>query len=425
MSVNADVTAESDVPPLARSRATSLRDARITPRQRGALRDEQPAGARKTDEANQIRSLTQLCEEAIAVAVGAPTRTTVIDLSQICHTTQSLARRGCSVVAINRAIRIAFDTATEHLAQRSAHASANDIATDVRRLVDIHEAVAGSVSSAIVDAIHGSASNDVRDHPDGRKTRSPRAIFASNRGSAPDLELPASPTASHVVLAIAIPPHLDEQDPAQDRKLAGQRKLQRVQSALRERLATAARVTLSPRGGTIVLPVGAAAEDSLDDLVSQLSWAAEVPVTAIALTGSHAWIRRLSNLAHELLNVAQGLRFDGGVYRFADLALEYQLTRPTQAYDALARALDPLDGHPELLHTLTLHIHTNMSRRVTARLLNLHRNTIDYRLHRIEELTGYDPATASGMWYLSCAMVVRAYRKTADGGATIGLGITA
>ncbi|WP_157187156.1 PucR family transcriptional regulator [Nocardia vinacea] len=337
---------------------------------------------------------------------------------------QSLTRRGCSLAAINRAVRTAFDDAFGRIAQKSTRTTPTDIAATLCRLREIHETITCAVSSAVVDVICGSLAGENLDRIGEPRNAAPKITVAPTEDRAPSMEI-TSPTASHVVLALAIPQHIDEQDPEHDRKLAGQRKLHRVQALLRERLEPTARIALSPRGGTIVLPAHTVTESSLDELVSRLSWAAQVPVTAITLRGSGAWVRRLSDLAHDLLNVAQGLGFAGGLYRFPDLALEYQLTRPTPAREKLAHALDPLDDHPELLHTLTLYIHTNMTRRITARLLNLHRNTIDYRLNRIEELTGYDPSIPSGIWYLRCALVVRTYRKSAGDAPAIGLEITA
>ncbi|RDI42463.1 PucR family transcriptional regulator, partial [Nocardia mexicana] len=71
--------------------------------------------------------------------------------------------------------------------------------------------------------------------------------------------------------------------------------------------------------------------------------------------------------------------------------------------------LDPLDHHPELLDTLQTHIAHNLNRQRTARLLHVHTNTVDYRLKRIGQLTGFDPTQASGLWYLRSALVARSY----------------
>jgi DNA-binding PucR family transcriptional regulator len=92
------------------------------------------------------------------------------------------------------------------------------------------------------------------------------------------------------------------------------------------------------------------------------------------------------------------------------MALEYQLTRPGPGREYLGSLLDPLDDHPELLETLQRHISNNLNRQRTARLMHIHTNTIDYRLKRVAQLTGFDPTQPSGLWYLRSALVARSYR---------------
>nr|WP_255533013.1 helix-turn-helix domain-containing protein [Nocardia sp. XZ_19_231] len=48
-----------------------------------------------------------------------------------------------------------------------------------------------------------------------------------------------------------------------------------------------------------------------------------------------------------------------------------------------------------------------MNRAQTARIMNIHTNTVDYRLRRIARLTGLNPARASDLWQLRSAMVAR------------------
>ncbi|WP_174189768.1 PucR family transcriptional regulator, partial [Nocardia barduliensis] len=84
---------------------------------------------------------------------------------------------------------------------------------------------------------------------------------------------------------------------------------------------------------------------------------------------------------------------------------------PGPAREHLGSLLDPLDEHPELLETLQVHIAHNLNRGRTARLLHVHTNTVDYRLKRIAQLTGFDPTMASGLWHLRSALVARTYRR--------------
>ncbi|WP_231609763.1 CdaR family transcriptional regulator, partial [Rhodococcus sp. CX] len=77
------------------------------------------------------------------------------------------------------------------------------------------------------------------------------------------------------------------------------------------------------------------------------------------------------------------------------------------AREYLARVLEPLDDTPELIETLETHIAHDLSRQLTARTLHVHANTVDYRLKRIAQLTGYDPTRPSGLRQLQAAIVAR------------------
>ncbi|MBF6351493.1 helix-turn-helix domain-containing protein [Nocardia flavorosea] len=96
----------------------------------------------------------------------------------------------------------------------------------------------------------------------------------------------------------------------------------------------------------------------------------------------------------------------------ADLAVEYQITRPGPARRRLAKSLDPLLPQPELLETLSTHLAYERNRQRTARALYVHANTVDYRLRRIARLTGLDPADSEGLWHLQAAMIANAYETT-------------
>ncbi|MFD1713845.1 PucR family transcriptional regulator [Amnibacterium flavum] len=76
--------------------------------------------------------------------------------------------------------------------------------------------------------------------------------------------------------------------------------------------------------------------------------------------------------------------------RYADSLLEVLVRRDPPLVRQLSdRYLGPLAG-TELEETLRCHVATNLSLSKTATLLHVHRNTIVYRLRRIEELTGLD-----------------------------------
>ncbi|WP_280257553.1 PucR family transcriptional regulator, partial [Nocardia wallacei] len=165
---------------------------------------------------------------------------------------------------------------------------------------------------------------------------------------------------------------------------------------------------LSTDGGTLLLP-HTTPTDTLHHLITTLSQAARVPITATVITTPTHEIPTAADQAHQLLDMVTRLHSEPGLYRFDDLALEYQLTRPGPGREYLGSLLTPLDHHPELLQTLRTHIAHNLNRQKTARLLHVHTNTVDYRLKRVAQLTGFDPTQASGLWYLRSALVARSY----------------
>ncbi|RDI55988.1 PucR family transcriptional regulator [Nocardia mexicana] len=210
------------------------------------------------------------------------------------------------------------------------------------------------------------------------------------------------------ILALLLPPAPAAIGTEPRRRAEGA--LPRLRVALAECFAGAALPVLSPDGGTILLPTAVADDDSLDALVNELSCAAEVPVTAAVMRSVTDDIPAGVDRAHELLDLVHRLGLVGGLHRFADLALEYQLTRPGPALDVLSSLLAPLDNQPDLLTTLKHHFANDLSRKRTARMLHLHPNTVDYRLHRIAQLTGLDAGRPEGLWYLRSALIARSHQ---------------
>ncbi|MFE9787720.1 PucR family transcriptional regulator [Nocardia salmonicida] len=213
---------------------------------------------------------------------------------------------------------------------------------------------------------------------------------------------------TYAVVAVSIPRDPDDQDPQIDDDIVARRKLRRVHTALAEQCDDALAM-LSVDGGTVLIP-GADTDDTrLDILIEALSRAARVDITATLTTTTTGQIPDAAQLAHDLLDIIERLGYAPRLYRFEDLALEYQLTRPGPGLTKLGELLAPLDNHPDLYQTLQMLIANDMNRQRTARLLHIHTNTIIYRLHRIASLTGLDAMHASGLWQLKSAVIARAF----------------
>jgi DNA-binding PucR family transcriptional regulator len=63
-----------------------------------------------------------------------------------------------------------------------------------------------------------------------------------------------------------------------------------------------------------------------------------------------------------------------------------------------------------LYETLKAFVRCGHNRARTARELFIHRTTMDYRIRRIEEITGYDPASGRGSQVLAAAVTLFSLR---------------
>jgi DNA-binding PucR family transcriptional regulator len=74
----------------------------------------------------------------------------------------------------------------------------------------------------------------------------------------------------------------------------------------------------------------------------------------------------------------------------------------------LVCVIQPLLGYDVLLETLEILIRTDFNRTNASRELFVHRSTLDYRIRRIDEVTGYNPMSSRGAHLLRAAMTVHA-----------------
>ena len=174
---------------------------------------------------------------------------------------------------------------------------------------------------------------------------------------------------------------------------------------------------LNKHGGTILVPCDAAGE--VDDIVVRLS--AKTGVDIVAATAKAAPGAMADAVAHcrELVELARSLGKEPRLYRTCDLALEYQLSRPGPGRSRLRSVIAPLATFPELLHTLRTFIANEANRRVSAKTLFVHPNTVDYRLKRVEHLTGVDPLSSAGLMSLHAALVVDCLARANGAGSAL------
>ncbi|AFT99665.1 PucR family transcriptional regulator [Nocardia brasiliensis] len=183
-----------------------------------------------------------------------------------------------------------------------------------------------------------------------------------------------------------------------------------VLSHLRAEIEAVSRHALSrlERDGATTLFPAAVTETRLTGLVARLATVTGRRVVAGAAAHTELdGIAAAAETATELARLAAVLHRPTGVYCIDDLALHYQLTRPGPARRWLAELLTPLATYPHLIEVLDACTTYDFDRLAAAECLVVHRNTINYRLHRIAELTGYDPTDPDSAQLFAAAVLVR------------------
>ncbi|MGN2638125.1 PucR family transcriptional regulator [Nocardia takedensis] len=360
-----------------------------------------PCAAATTGEpATELTNLARTCvDRMIRELRGEPVPERIARLES---TAAGWARGGIPIDTVLHAAHRGFEAAVDLLFPRTDPGVEFDIATGIAVAMRLLNQFTSTVSKTYVRELRSVAA----EHHTAVHTLT-SALLGGHPTSAAARDSGIPVAASYLVLAVSMPAHPDEQRPGLDGQVVARRKLRRVQSALAATSRDRALSLLSTDGGTVLLPADRFAEADTDALVDDLSAAAQVPLTAAVLETETALIATATRHTHELLDTVEQLGLGPGLHRFADLAMEYQLTRPGIGRTVLQRRLLPLDEHPELLRTLREYFAAGRDRRVAARAMGVHPNTIDYRLRRVGELTGLDIADTRSWWYLNAALITR------------------
>ncbi|WP_280273454.1 PucR family transcriptional regulator [Nocardia wallacei] len=349
-----------------------------------------------------ITSVTRQCLElalAIIKSGDVPPKITWLE-----DAAAQWAREGIPLDIIHAAVHEGFRLGTD-----LAHAEATPDDFEAvkglgRQLLDILGVITTTMSRAYVRELRAV----VAEHHTAAHTLTSALLSGHAATSSMIRECGIDVVDAYHVVAMALPPHPEEQLAGLDPKVVARRKLRRVQSALATGHRGQTLALLNITGGTVLIPA-ALADSDLDQLVTTLSRAGQIPITAATVTADRDDIPTAAKHAHDLLDTVQRLHRPAGVYRMADVALEYQLTRPGPGLSSLVAMLTPLEDHPELLQTLETHLGNGLDRQSTARDLHLHANTVDYRLKRITRLTGCDPSRVSDQGLLRAALVARTH----------------
>ncbi len=118
----------------------------------------------------------------------------------------------------------------------------------------------------------------------------------------------------------------------------------------------------------------------------------------------------------ERLATAAGIQH--GVVRESQVVSELAIARDRHYQESLSRLIEPLVKHPELIKTLRALYRHDLDRTRTAKVLNVVRRTLSYRIERIEQLTGLSPVRPRGIQMFTLALAARDIPSTAAPGGS-------
>ncbi len=121
-------------------------------------------------------------------------------------------------------------------------------------------------------------------------------------------------------------------------------------------------------------------------------------------------------VAKDLLALAVATARPPGRYTLDDFLVEYAILREPFVSRRLADMIRPLHRYDVLQETLESLIRHDFNRAAAARALFIHRSTLDYRIRRIEEVTGQSPMTGRGAQLLRAAFTAQALPPDAFAG---------
>ncbi|MEN0135559.1 MAG: helix-turn-helix domain-containing protein [Rhodococcus sp. (in: high G+C Gram-positive bacteria)] len=323
------------------------------------------------------------------------------DLAEVRNSSARWAREGFPLKLVLRILHEGIREAGDLVASNARDEDLPELLVIQKVMFTLLESVTVAATTSYVEELEA-----VNSERDGAAVNLVTALLSGRKAATAARHAGVELAEEYVVLGLSIPSHPAEAVTHRRKAVVARQKLRRLQIELADAAGGVALCSLSPDGGTLLLP-GSPERAWMVSLLDRIGAAAGVPLTATATRVRTAGIPAAADQVHELLGLAHQLALPPGLYEMDDLALEYQLTRPGPGRAHLARLLEPLQGSPELIETLEVHIGHDLNRQRTAKQMHLHTNTVDYRLKRVAQLTGCDPTRPSGLRRIQAALVAR------------------
>ncbi|MEV4613102.1 helix-turn-helix domain-containing protein [Kitasatospora sp. NPDC049258] len=339
--------------------------------------------------------------------------------TELARISESSARRADEGVPLEAVVGAYHFGAQECAAQVLAEARPGDL-PDVlliqRRLLDYLRLVSCAVAAGYVQERQAA----LGDEQVARQSLLSRLLEGGDPRTAADragLQLPPC----YLILGITMGPHPDELLPGVNHAVAARRKLRRLRNELQRRTTGVPLSVLAGNGGLVLIPsdtppgdLDGPARERLSRLLEHLGRACGAELLVAAAAAAPDAVADAARLVGEVREVAQAAGRGPGLYLLDDVLLEYQLSRPGPARDRLGALLAPLARRPELLDTLRAFLACGLDRRRAAARLQVHPNTVDYRLRRATELTGLDAARGTDQLTLRAALAAHDTARHGD-----------
>lgn len=159
---------------------------------------------------------------------------------------------------------------------------------------------------------------------------------------------------------------------------------------------------LHGQGGYLLVPESNAGR--ILDLARKLHGAVQSPLWMAVGWARAGDVAVAGETAADVVSLAVASLSPPGVYRLQDFLIEYAVTQQPSIQAELRKLIAPVVGNSVLKQTLVAFLKADGNRTRAANSLIVHRSTLDYRLGRIEQLTGHQPTKPRGMQVLSMAL---------------------
>ncbi|MDQ7808661.1 helix-turn-helix domain-containing protein [Amycolatopsis sp. A133] len=156
-----------------------------------------------------------------------------------------------------------------------------------------------------------------------------------------------------------------------------------------------------------LLPACAPRETPSDDalpVVRDIADAVAGPCRVGAATGPAARLPETVSMARRVAEVAPVQRIPRVVPGIGDVFVELGVVRVPEVDQWLRDVARRLANGPDLVTTLDVYYRSDMNRLRAAVALHVHPRTLDYRLRRVREVTGFDPGSTKGIRVLTAAV---------------------